>query len=198
MMYGMEKKRIENPDNGTLRKNLIVIAITVILLALLATLLLYLELCRLLGCPSNSELRPTDKRMIAHFRQNEKTFNRLAQSMYGIYSADTFLFFPFPLQDENGNTGFSLPVDRDKERKVLMENIQIKDCYLANFNSVRFIYFYEGGPTKGFEFVLDRTNEYVYKKFVETETDLSDLIQRPDEYALYKKIDDHWNLFITR
>ena len=38
----------------------------------------------------------------------------------------------------------------------------------------------------------------ILKKIIETDENIDDLLQKLDESSLYKKIDDHWNLFIVR
>ena len=108
-----------------------------------------------------------------------------------------------PFRKENDDIRFLARMDREKERDHLMENLKIRGgtrlvpYYITN--SISFSYYYEGGSIKGFEYVYNRNEEEYDKKiFIETNKDLSNLIRRSGEYTLYKKIDDNWNLYITK
>ena len=175
-------------------------------------------------------LEPTDKQMIEHFRQNEKSFDRLLRlssflvmdstldKHYPLHSMSErqksfrsflennplYYYNLLPARKENDDIRFLSPVDREKESKHLMKKLKIRSCsrlnpYYRN-NSVDFVYFHEGGPFKGYEYVYDRTEEDKSKIFIETEEDISDLRRKRSEeiHTLYKKIDDNWNLYVTK
>ena len=127
-----------------------------------------------------------------------------ALAIRSFFENNTLYYFNLiPFRKENDDILLLARTDRESERDHLMENLKIRggsrlDPYHIT-NSISFSYYYEGGPIKGFEYVYDRNVEKYDKKiFIETNKDLSDLIRSSGEYMLYKKIEDNWNLYITK
>jgi hypothetical protein len=133
---------------------------------------------------------PTDAEMIEHFKSHEKLFEELCLMIKNDYSLSSF---PLSIHEKEMGKLLSVSVDREFEYNSLMEKIQI-----IRFWNKNLVYFEKGDATwgieKGFEYVLDRTEEE-NKEF--TEEELYDLaIEKLGNCNLYKKINDNWNLYI--